>query len=144
MRSASIASFLGRARNGCAAGSILLASLALVAASEAPASEVSPDLDGARIKHALPRGVSSFIIDLAVPGGQRSVTFVNENIAAQGKLSIAVSDRRLTADSPLWINVAGPITFRHKRLFTLSLVGIEANYVRLTFDVDGPTKIATR
>jgi len=46
-------------------------------------------------------------------------------------------------DSPLWSAVEGAIRFRHKRLFAVSLVGVEAKYVRLTFQVevpDGDTK----
>ena len=56
---------------------------------------------------------------------------------------IAVSNQPLVADSPLWSAVEGAIRFRHKRLFAVSLVGVEAKYVRLTFQVevpDGDTK----
>ena len=56
--------------------------------------------------------------------------FVNENAAAEGQLLIAVSNQPLVADSPLWSAVEGAIRFRHKRLFTVSLVGVEAKYVQ--------------
>ena len=69
--------------------------------------------------------------------------FVNENAVAEGQLLIAVSNQPLVADSPFWSAVEGAIRFRHKRLFALSLVGVEAKYVRLTFQIeasDGNTR----
>jgi hypothetical protein len=98
----------------------------------------------AKINYALPRGVTSFIIHLSAPAQQRCFTLVNENTAAEGKLSIAVSKERLPAGSPKWSAVGRSIPFRHKRLFTVSLVGIEANYVKLTFQVESPDRTALR
>ena len=97
-----------------------------------------------RIKYALPRGITTFIIRLAASAEKRCFTVVNENAAAAGKLSIAVSKKRLAAGSPKWSAVAGAINFRHKRLFALSLVGVPANYVKLTFQVDDPDRLAQR
>ncbi len=96
----------------------------------------------APLNYALPRGTSSFVIRLANPEAKRCFTFVNENSVADGQLSIAVSDRQLAAESPLWSTVAGAISFRRKRRFALSLVGVDANYVRLTFNVGDTQKIA--
>ena len=98
----------------------------------------------AKINYALPCGVTSFIIHLSAPEQQRCFTLVNENTAAEGKLSIAVSKKRLPAGSPKWSTVGRSIRFRHKRLFTVSLVGIEANYVKLTFQVESPDRTAAR
>lgn len=56
-------------------------------------------------------------------------------------MSIAVSDHALAPNSPAWKAVAGSIPFRHKRRFALSLVGVEANYVRLTFEIDRAPKV---
>ena len=98
----------------------------------------------AKVNYALPRGMTSFIIQLSATAQQRCFTLVNENTAAEGKLSIAVSKERLPADSPKWNTVGRPIRFRHKRLFTVSLVGIEANYVKLTFQVERPDRTALR
>lgn len=131
-----VASLLARTRRLLALGCILLACLTSATTNVA--------LAGAEVRYALPHGKSSFIIRVAPPSGHRSVSFVNENLAAEGNLAIAVADRELAAGSPLWSDVQGTIAFRHKRLFTLSLVGIEANYVRLTFEVDAPERIATR
>lgn len=93
---------------------------------------------GTKTHYALPRGSTSFVIRLTDRAQAGNLVFVNENAAAQGVLSIAVSNRTLAADSPHWSAVEGKIRFRNKRLFTVSLVGVEANYVRLTFQVDAP------
>ena len=89
-----------------------------------------------KTSYALPRGATSFIIRLPGPVEDRSFTFVNENAVAKGQLLIAVSNQPLVADSPLWSAVEGAIRFRHKRFFALSLVGVEAKYVRLTFQIE--------
>jgi len=126
---------LQRARRFGAAGLFLLGSVAM-AGSDSPILARSLSINGMRTGYALPRGATSFIIRLAGPAQDRSFTFVNENAAAEGQLLIAVSNQPLAVDSPLWRTVEGTIRFRHKRLFTLSLVGVEANYVRLTFQVE--------
>lgn len=95
-------------------------------------------VDGTKTSYALPRGATSFLIRLKdIPAG-RTFVFVNENVAAEGELSIAVAQQSLAADSPQWSAVEGTIRFRKKRVFTVSLIGVEANYVRLTFQVKVP------
>lgn len=91
-----------------------------------------------KISCALPPGVTSFIFRLATTERQPSLTFMNENPAASGKFSIAVAKERLPAKSPKWHVVEGAIHFQNKRLFALSLVGVDANYVKLTFEVEKP------
>ncbi len=98
----------------------------------------------AEIRYALPRGITSFIIHLAAPGQRRCFTLVNENMAAEGKLSIATSNVRLAANNPSWRVVDGAVPFRHKRLFALSLIGVEAKFVKLTFQVDNLEKTTRR
>ena len=93
-------------------------------------------MSDSRFRYALPRGVTSFVLRLAASGQQRCITLENENTAAAGKLSIAISDERLAANSPKWSVVDGAIAFRHKRRFALSLMGVEAKFVKLTFQVD--------
>ena len=63
---------------------------------------------------------------------------MNEYAAAEGELSIAVSNKSLAADSPHWSAVEGKIRFRNKRLVTVSLLGVDAKFVRVKFQVDGP------
>jgi hypothetical protein len=170
MDSASTNAFFAFLREFCATGSLFLTSF-VFAGQNAPlpgqaaalgqnlkaanssriecfasgsARTTSMTMADAKIKYTLPRGVTTFIIRLAAPAEKRCFTVVNGNAAAAGKLSIAVSNERLAAGSPKWSEVAGAINFRHKRLFALSLVGIAANYVKLTFQVDDPDRLAQR
>jgi len=101
-------------------------------------------LKDARIRCTLRYGITSFIIRLADPGQGRYVTLENENMAVRGRLLIAVSNELLPVNNPKWSAVGGAIPFRHKRLFDLSLIGVEAKFVKLTFQVDGPGKITGR
>jgi hypothetical protein len=138
MRSFSIAiASLRRARRFGAAGLFLLGSVAL-SGSDSPTLGRSLSINGMKTSYALPRGATSFIIRIPDPVQDRSFTFVNENAVAEGQLLIAVSNQPLVADSPLWSAVKGAIRFRHKRFFTLSLVGVDAKYVRLTFQIEAP------
>ena len=139
MRSFSIAvASLQRARRfGAAAGLFLLGSVAL-SGRDSPILGRSLSINGMETSYAFPRGATSFIIRLPGPVRDRSFTFVNENAVAEGQLLIAVSNRPLVADSPLWSAVEGAIRFRHRKFFTLSLVGVEAKYVRVTFQIDAP------
>ncbi len=70
------------------------------------------------------------------------LSFINENGNAQGELRIAVSNYRLPADSPKWNAVDGSIRFAHKRLFNLSMLGVEAKFVRLSFHVENAGHLA--
>ncbi len=69
-------------------------------------------------------------------------TFVNENAAAKGEMKIAVSNYQLPATSGNWTEVNGSVAFASKRLFNLSLVGVEAKYVKLSFKVAKAGRIA--
>ena len=123
------------------AGLAILATLTLAAGQTTTSNG---DMVGkqAQLRYPLHRGVSSFVIQLRKLKPACCLTFVNENARAEGRMSIAVSDRALAPDSPAWKAVAGSIPFRHKRRFALSLMGVEANYVRLTFEVDRAPKVA--
>src|SRR5262245_4621015 len=138
MRSFSIAvASLRWARRFGAAGLFLLGSVAL-GGSDGSIHGRSLTFNGMRTSYALPGGATSFIIRLPGPVQDRSFTFVNENAVAEGQLLIAASNQPLGADSALWSAVEGAIRFRHKRFFTLSLIGVEAKYVRLTFKIEAP------
>jgi len=112
----------------------------LLAGNNSPLLGRSLSINGIQTAYALPRGATSFVIRLPGPAKDRSLYFVNQNAAAQGQLLIAVSNQPLLADSPFWSAVEGAIRFRHKRLFAVSLVGVEAKYVRLTFQVEVPDR----
>jgi len=127
------------ARRLGAAGMFFLGSV-LLAGNNSPLLGRSLSINGIQTAYALPRGATSFVIRLPGPAKDRSLYFVNQNAAAQGQLLIAVSNQPLLADSPFWSAVEGAIRFRHKRLFAVSLVGVEAKYVRLTFQVEVPDR----
>jgi hypothetical protein len=85
---------------------------------------------------ALQEGETNFVIELPEVALPDRFIFLNENGAARGELKISVSNQPLAPDSPKWTAVEGVIPFSHKRLFGVSLLGIEAKYVRLSFHVD--------
>jgi len=84
----------------------------------------------------LQEGETTFIISFPKTSLLDRFTFVNENANAQGDMRIAVSNYRLPADSPKWTEVSGKTEFTNKRLFNLSMVGVEARYVKLSFHVE--------
>ena len=94
-------------------------------------------VDQNTISCALKEGETTFIIELPNNAPRDRFTFLNENAAACGELRIAVSNSRLPADSPKWTQVDGVVPFAHKRLFNLSMLGVEKKFVKLSFRVDG-------
>lgn len=91
---------------------------------------------------ALREGQTHFVIALPNTALLDRFTFLNENASAEGELSIAVSNYHLPAKSQKWTPVEGTIRFAHKRTFDLSLLGIEAKFVRLTFQVHKEGRVA--
>lgn len=83
----------------------------------------------------LQEGETTFVIKLLGTFRLDHFTLVNENGRAAGHLKIFVSDRKLPASSNEWRAVDGNVTFNHKRLFNLSMIGVEARYVKLAFHV---------
>jgi hypothetical protein len=99
-------------------------------------------LDNDTISCSLPEGDTTFIISLVRTSPLDRFTFVNENTTARGELRIAVSNEKLSADSDKWTPVDGATSFKHKRLFSVSVLGVEAKYVRLTFHVEHENDMA--
>lgn len=93
-------------------------------------------VDNDTISCVLREGQTTFIIALPKNATADRFTFLNENAAACGELRIAVSDSPLPADSPKWTEVDGIVPFAHKRLFKLSILGVDTKFVRLSFKVD--------
>jgi hypothetical protein len=93
-------------------------------------------VDGSTVSCALKEGETTFIIELPKNLTSDRFTFLNQNAAACGELRIAVSDSVLPVDSPKWTQVDGIVPFAHKRLFKLSILGVETKFVRLSFRVD--------
>ena len=89
----------------------------------------------------LQEGVTTFVIKLPTTTLLDRFTFVNENAAAAGELKISVSNYQLPASSPKWVDVDGSVTFSRKRLFNLSMLGVEARYVKLAFNVNSAGQV---
>ena len=100
-------------------------------------------MDDDTLSCPLQEGETTFIISLLNTSMLDRFKFVNENAAARGELKIAVSNYRLPASSPKWVEVDGRIAFTNKRLFNLSMVGVEARYVKLSFNVEKGGRIAS-
>ena len=99
-------------------------------------------MDDDTLSCPLQEGETTFIISLANTSMLDRFKFVNENATAKGQLKIAVSNYQLPASSPKWVEVDGSIAFTKKRLFNLSMVGVEARYVKLSFNVEKGGRIA--
>jgi hypothetical protein len=90
----------------------------------------------------LQEGETTFIISFPKTSTLDHFTFINENSEVQGEMKIAVSNYRLSADSPKWTDVNGKTSFTSKRLLNLSMVGVEARYVKLSFHVEKGSRLA--
>ena len=93
-------------------------------------------MDQDTVSSPLPEGDTTFIIFLARSSTLDRFTFINENKPARGELRIAVANEKLAADSDKWRSVDGAVSFKRKRLFNVSMLGVEAKYVRLIFHVE--------
>ena len=99
-------------------------------------------MDDNTISSPLSEGETNFVITLPKTALLDRFTFVNENAAARGEVRISVSNYRLPANSPKWTEVERIIQFAHKRLVDVSLLGIEAKFVKLSFRVEKAGRIA--
>lgn len=98
-------------------------------------------MDDETISCALPEGETTFIIPIFKAALTDRFTFVNRNAAACGEFNISVSNSHLPADSPKWTQVSGIVPFVHKRLFNLSMLGIEVKYMKLSFHVEKANQV---
>jgi hypothetical protein len=101
-------------------------------------------VDNDTVSCVLREGETTFIIALPKNSLRDRFTFLNENAAACGELRIAVSDSPLPPDSPKWTEVDGIVPFVHKRLFKLSMLGVDTKFVRLSFKVEGQRQDSAR
>ncbi|PYI77660.1 MAG: hypothetical protein DMF04_05795 [Verrucomicrobia bacterium] len=113
-----------------------------VAANPGQAQENIFTLKDDAISCLLHEGDTTLIISLAGSSTRDRFTFINENSTARGELRIAVATEKLSPDSDKWTPVDGAISFKRKRLFNVSILGVEAKYVRLTFHVEPDRDIA--
>jgi hypothetical protein len=99
-------------------------------------------MDDDTVSCSLQEGETNFVIALPNTALLDRFTFLNENAAARGELRISVSNYRLPTNSAKWTPVEGTIPFSHKRMFDLSLLGVEAKFVKLSFRVEKKGRIA--
>jgi hypothetical protein len=111
-------------------------------ASENNSSATALLMDDDTLSCPLKEGETTFIITFPKTSLLDRFTFLNENAAAEGEMKIAVSNYRLAPESPKWTEVTGSVSFSRKRLFNLSMVGVEARYVKLSFRVEKGGRIA--
>jgi hypothetical protein len=93
--------------------------------------------DDDTIRCPLHEGETTFVVALPHPCSLERLKFVNENVAVRGTLKIAVSNEELPPKSDRWQPVDGSVAFHQKRLFNLSVVGLDAKFLRVTFRVEG-------
>lgn len=94
--------------------------------------------DDPTVGYALPNGTSTIIVSLPNIENVESISFLNRG--AQGGVGVATSNAQLPADSPQWHSVA-------QQDLTADAVKAkigptEAKYVRLSFNVSQPGRIA--
>jgi hypothetical protein len=99
-------------------------------------------LDDDTLSYPLQKGETTFILTFPRTSSLDRFTFVNENAAAEGQMKISVSNYRLPAHSPKWNEVNGNTPLTGKRLVDLSLLGVEARYVKLSFHVEKEGRLA--
>ena len=101
-------------------------------------------MDKDTVSSALAEGDTTFVIFIARSSAIDRFTFINEGKSARGQLKIAVANEKLSADSDKWMSVDGAVSFKSKRLFNVSMLGVDAKYVRLTFHVEHEDNLGTR
>jgi hypothetical protein len=102
------------------------------------ASEAALLCDDPTIGYQLPAGQSSILVSLANIENIEEISLLNEG--AQGSVTIAVSNADVPAKSPEWRELGrNPIT---AGTVTANVGPGEAKYVKLTFDVTTPGRIA--
>lgn len=116
--------------------------VAVPTATEKNSSASALIMDDDTLSFPLQDGETTFILTLPKTSMLDRFTFVNENASAEGEMKVSVSNFRLAAHSPKWIEANGSTTFTRKRHFNLSLLGVEARYVKLTFRVEKAGRIA--
>ena len=112
-------------------------------ANEGNRSAAALIMDDDTLSCPLQEGETTFVIKLAATALLDRFTFVNENANAAGKLKISVSNYHLPVASDRWVEVDGTVNFSNKRLFNLSMMGVEARYVKLSFNVEKGGRIAS-
>jgi hypothetical protein len=117
--------------------------VAVASAGKKNSSAAALVMDDHTLTCPLQEGETTFIISFPKTSPLDRFTFVNENAEVKGEMRIAVSNFRLPANSPKWLEVSGKTAFTHKRRFNLSMVGVEARYMKLSFHIEKGDRIAS-
>lgn len=122
---------------------IALAAIAMLLPIQQSAAQnnTSLTLEDKPLHYSLPEGETTLIIQIPKESLLEHFTFINEE-TIRGALKIAVATSPLRATDPNWNTVSGDIAFAHKRHFNLSMVGVDARYVKLSFHVTKEDRIA--
>lgn len=116
-----------------------IASLQLSTKSEdTNSAEAALLCDDPTIGYALPSGSTTLLISLSKIENIDNLSFLNRG--AKGKVTIATASAKLPADSPQWHKL--PEQELTSDVVKAKLGPSEAKYVRLTFDVTEPGRIA--
>jgi hypothetical protein len=99
-------------------------------------------MDDDTISCPLREGDTTFVIALPQPCTLERFSFVNDNATVRGELRIAVANDKLPATSSQWTAVDGSVAFENKRQFRVSMLGVEAKFVRVIFHVERRPSIA--
>lgn len=99
-------------------------------------------LDDDTLNYPLAEGDTTLLLSFPRTSALDRFTFVNENAAAAGEVTISVSNYRLPAQSAKWNRVNESVVFTGKRLIDLSMLGTEARYLKLSFHVSKAGTIA--
>jgi hypothetical protein len=94
--------------------------------------------DDPTVGYALPTGATTVLVSLPKIENISTVGFLNKG--AQGSVSIAVSNSKLPSYSPQWKNTTE--TQLNSKIVRANVGPGEAKYVRLTFNVTQPGRIA--
>jgi hypothetical protein len=94
--------------------------------------------DDPTVGYALPSGATALLISFPKIENVDSISFLNRG--AKGNVSIATSSAKLPADSPQWHDVAQQDL--NSDIVKAKIGPSEAKYVRLTFDVTQPGRMA--
>jgi hypothetical protein len=116
--------------------------ISVIAAGDKNESPAALVLEDNTLSCPLPQGETVFIITLSKIAALERFAFINQNATAQGDLKLSVSNYKLEANDPRWVSVGTRTRFTGKRLFNLPTLGVEAKYVKLSFQVQKEGRLA--
>jgi hypothetical protein len=98
--------------------------------------------DDSTLSCPLPEGDTTFVVILPKITLLDRFAFINENAAARGEFQFAVSNYRLSPNDSKWVPVEGSKRLTGNREVNLSILGVEARYVKLSFHIEKEGRLA--